>query len=76
MQSNALQTIQRELPALSKQEQLWLIEYLAKALRKKPAPPNFAADLAAMVADPEIQAEIRAINQEFACTEQDGLEGL
>jgi hypothetical protein len=30
--------------------------------------------LAAMAADPEIQAEIRAIEREFAVTEFDGLE--
>ena len=33
-------------------------------------------ELAAMARDPEIQAEIAAINQEFAVAEMDGLSGL
>ena len=33
-------------------------------------------ELAAMALDPEIQAEIAAINQEFAVAEMDGLSGL
>ena len=33
-------------------------------------------ELAAMANDPEIQAEIAAMNQEFAVTEMDGLENL
>jgi len=76
MHSNALLSIQRELPSLSRDEQLWLIEHLAKGLRKQPKPFNFDADLVAMANDPQIQAEIRAINEEFALAEQDGLETL
>lgn len=34
------------------------------------------ADLAAMASDPEIQAELRHIEEEFAGTESDGLEGV
>lgn len=33
-------------------------------------------DLAAMASDPDIQAELAAINEEFAVTEMDGLEML
>ena len=33
-------------------------------------------ELAAMASDPEIQAEIAAMNKEFAVTEMDGLENL
>jgi hypothetical protein len=33
-------------------------------------------ELAAMAKDPEIQAEIAAMNKEFAVTEMDGLENL
>ena len=32
------------------------------------------SDIALMAADPQIQAELRAIEQEFAVTEADGLE--
>jgi hypothetical protein len=35
-----------------------------------------AEQLAQMAKDPEIQAEIASINQEFAITEMDGLERL
>jgi hypothetical protein len=33
-------------------------------------------ELAAMANDPDIQAEIAAMNQEFAVTEMDGVENL
>ncbi len=33
-------------------------------------------DIALMAADPQIQAELRAIEQEFAVTEADGLERI
>jgi hypothetical protein len=33
-------------------------------------------DIVAMANDPQIQAEIAAINEEFAVTDMDGLEGL
>ncbi|MBI3823866.1 MAG: hypothetical protein HY289_14450 [Planctomycetes bacterium] len=76
MKSSALQTIEKELPQLSRQEQLWLIEHLTKDLRKQAPPPNFEADLIEMSKDPQIQQEIRAIEAEFMGTEEDGLEGL
>jgi hypothetical protein len=76
MPSHALELIQRELGSLSKQEQLWLIEHLARGLRGQPKPANFDADLIAMANDPQIQAEISAINEEFVVAEQDGLDGL
>ena len=76
MNSSVLESIENQLPQLSHDEQLWLIERLAKRLRKKPPPANFEADLAAMANDPQIQQELRAIEAEFAVTEQDGLEGL
>ncbi|MBI1831296.1 MAG: hypothetical protein HYR84_07600 [Planctomycetes bacterium] len=76
MKSPALQTIEKELPRLSHHEQLWLIEHLAKHLRRPPPPANFEADLVAMANDPQIQQENRAIEAEFAGAEEDGLEGL
>ena len=76
MKSSALRTIEQELPRLSHDERLWLIEQLAKHLRKQPPPANFEADLIAMANDPEIQAENRWIAQEFAVADLDGLEGL
>jgi len=76
MRSSVLQTIEKQLPKLSHNEQLWLIEQLAKHLRKQPPPPNFEADLIAMANDPEIQAENRRIAEEFSVADADGLEGL
>ena len=52
MKSSALQTIEKQLPLLSREEQLWLIEHLAKQLRRRPQPANFEADLIAMANDP------------------------
>ena len=66
--------------ALSYQEQLWLIEWLARRLREAAvsqplsASHDWPSDIALMAADPQIQAELRAIEQEFAVTEADGLE--
>ncbi len=63
---------------LSYQERLWLIERLARRLREDAASQFLSAshdwqsDIALMAADPQIQAELRAIEQEFAVTEADG----
>jgi hypothetical protein len=75
MRSSVLQTIEAQLPLLSHDEQLWLIEHLAK-LQKEKRREKWAASLEAMANDPQIQAEIRYIQEEFATTEADGLEGL
>jgi hypothetical protein len=76
MKSSSLQTIEKELPMLSQEEQLWLIEHLAQHLRKEQRRREWIASLDAMSKDPHIQAEIRKIEAEFSITEQDGLEGL
>jgi len=63
---------------LSYQERLWLIERLARRLREdaasQSASHDWQSDIALMAADPQIQAELPAIEQEFAVTEADGLE--
>ena len=64
MRSAVLQTIEKQLPLLSRDEQLRLIEMIAKRLRKAPRPANFAAEMEAMANDPHIQAEIRQIEAE------------
>ena len=38
------------------------------------ASQDWQSDIALMAADPQIQAELRAIEQEFAVTQADGLE--
>ncbi len=78
MKRAMLGEIEKRIGLLTKDEQLWLIERLAKRLRHgqvRRMPPR-AADLAAMAADPQIQAELRKIEAEFRGTETDGLEDL
>ena len=76
MKSSSLQTIEKVLPTLSQDEQLWLIERVAQHLRKAQQREAFAAAMEEMGKDPEIQAENRRIAEEFAVTDGDGLEGL
>ena len=83
MISPTLLEIDRSIRALSLEEHLWLLERIARHLRDKTqtaADPfdseDMEEDLAAMASDPEIQAELAAINEEFAVTEMDGLEML
>ena len=64
MRSAVLQTIEKQPPLLSRDEQLWLIEPLARRLRNASRPANFAAEMAAMAVDPEIQAELQRIEAE------------
>jgi len=77
-----LPQIERSIETLPYDEQLQLIERLVHRLRKR-LPTNgnqqqseFERQLAAMANDPQIQAELKAIDEEFAGTESDGLENL
>lgn len=66
--------IQAKLSQLSLSEQTWLMEYLAQQIRQTLTPqPDWTDDLTVMAADPQIQAELAAIDAEFAPTEMDGL---
>ncbi|NEO88398.1 MAG: hypothetical protein F6J87_29835 [Spirulina sp. SIO3F2] len=66
--------IQAKLPQLTLSEQTWLMERLAQQIRQTLTPQSdWTDDLAAMAADPQIQAELTAIDAEFAPTEMDGL---
>ena len=83
MISPTLLEIDRSIRALSLEEQMWLLERLVRHLREKTHTHAFPInsqdmeeDLAAMASDPDIQAEIAAINEEFAVAEMDGLEKL
>jgi hypothetical protein len=72
-----LQDLEQQIRAFSPEEQLWLIERLADGLRANPPPADLSAEaLAAMASDPEIQQERRAIEHDFAVTQEDGLEKL
>lgn len=83
MISPNLLEIERSIRALSLEEQLWLLERIARQVREQTPIKNKLADakymekqLAAMANDPNIQAEIAAINEEFAVTGIDGLSSL
>jgi hypothetical protein len=77
MNNSLLQDIETRIDRLSTGEKQWLLDRLTDDLRiAKSANLEFAATLANMAADPDIQREIREIEQEFADAAEDGLENL
>lgn len=81
MISTKLLEIDRSIRDLSLEEQMWLLESLVKNLRQKTNTDTFPLksqdiekEMAKMANDGDIQAEIAAIDQEFAVTQMDGLE--
>ena len=75
--------IERSIRELSLEEQQWLLERISRQVQKRTHAGDRLADaeymeeqIKEMAQDPSIQAEIAAINQEFATTEMDGLEEL
>ena len=78
MDQPSLSQIEESFRRLPISEQLGLIERLVHRVHESTLRRNEDLDsqLAAMAADPEIQAENRAIEQEFTVTENDGLQGL
>jgi len=61
-----LKVIAKSIDALNLTEQLWLLERIAHQIRIK-------NELVAMAQDPQIQAELSQIKQEFSLTDFDGL---
>ena len=83
MVSSNLLEIERSIRALSLEEQQWLLKRLTRQVQERVVTASKFADAAymeaqikAMASDPDIQAEIAAINEESAGTEMDGLSGL
>lgn len=74
MNSAMLSELERQIHRLTPDEQLWLIEQMVHQLRKPHSPGTLELELAAVAADPDIQREIREIDEEFKGTESDGLE--
>ena len=75
MSAAQLHEFEARFNQLSVDEQCMLLGRLAADHRQKHG-SHWDAQLAAMAADPDIQRELRAIEQEFAETEQDGLENV
>ena len=75
MPLRGLRELERQIGQLSAEEQLWLIERLARRLRRRNPDEQIAleTELAEMAADADIQREMRAIEEEFRSTEGDGL---
>lgn len=76
--SETVLQLESSILKLPREEQLWLVERIIHALRESEMRERklWEADLMAMAADPAIQNEIYAIDQEFRVTENDGLENL
>lgn len=75
MISEALLKIEQAITNLSSQDKLWLLERIVRQLREEQISTNLVSDmdLSSMASDPQIQAEIAAIESEFAITELDRL---
>ncbi len=74
MSTLTLHEIEGEIEQLSLEEQLLLMERLARRIRRHQALTVEQSDLAGMANDPAIQEELRRIELEFAPTEADGLD--
>jgi hypothetical protein len=61
---------------LSLAEQLWLMERLVQRIKENTISEKsrFESDLIAMANDPQIQRELREIEEEFAFAKADGLD--
>ena len=75
MNTAALEKIEAQILPLGLNEQLELIEFLARRVRENAQKPsgNLENELSEMANDPEIQRELREIENEFAGTLLDGL---
>ena len=76
MISPNLLEIERSIRALSVEEQLWLLESIARQIRENEYTKDKFADaenhqekLEVMISEPRIPIEIAAINDEFAISE-------
>ena len=73
--------IERSILRLSLEEQQWLLEQISQQVRSRAGDlladrSHMEEQIKEMAKDPDIQAEIAAINREFATTEMDGLAQL
>jgi len=75
MSQVVLSEIKQNIAQLSADEQLLLISWVVKGLRGKlDDVSDFERQLAEMANDPDIQRELKEIEEDFRHTELDGLE--
>ena len=75
MSEPTLAQLEERITQLPLDEQLRLIQRVTQHIRERLQEQRILdSQLAAMAADPDIQAELNRIAQEFAETEADGLE--
>ena len=76
MSNSVLTQIEDGFKQLSTSDQLWLIERLVHHLHEATLKQSNDVDqeLALMATDPQIQNELRRIEQEFSYAEADGLD--
>jgi len=78
MTTQTLSQIEKNISYLSLSEQLWLMERLIQQVRKNTLSRqrDFERDLATMANDPQIQNELKIIEEEFSSSEMNGLENI
>ena len=78
MSSATISEIEKRIDELSLDEQLRLLELLASRVRRRADTRivELGSDLEEMAADPDIQRELQAIEEEFRVAEGDGLEAI
>ena len=76
MSNSVLTQLEDDFKQLSTTEQLWLIERFVRHVHEATLRQSNDIDqeLALMATDPQIQNELRRIEQEFSYVEADGLE--
>lgn len=76
MNMSALYQLEQQISQLSLDEQLSLMKWLLRHIRRGTlaVQSQREAELLVMVNDPEIQRELRLISEKFAVAEADGLE--
>jgi hypothetical protein len=73
MISPHLKELEQSIRSLSIPEESWLLERLTDALHHSQA---FSNSMQLMAQDPQIQAELVLMNQDFSMAEEDGLQDL
>jgi hypothetical protein len=68
MSEEAIQLLLR-IEKLSLQDRIWLLEGVAATLRREVCEAGREDELAAMAADPDIQREMRRIEEDFRALE-------